>query len=147
MNTSPASDTHLRTNPLPADIVRRFYASLRAGNMVEAGSLLSDGVVLHVPGRHQLAGDYHGAGGIARFAAASTAAAERSDELQLIDVLSGERFVAAYCLVTGRRIGHAPLQNHTVHLVRVESGRIAEIWFHNYDQHAVDEFWGGQRKQ
>ena len=36
----------------------------------------------------------------------------------------------------------AALDNSTVHLARVESGRIAEIWFHNFDQQAVDAFWG-----
>ncbi len=127
-----------------SSLVRRFYASLSAGNLAEAGSLLTEDVVLHVPGRHPLAGDYHGAAGIAAFAAASGAVADRSEDLQVLDVLTGDTLVAAYCLVTGRREGHAPLENRTLHLARVEDGRIAEIWFHNYDQHAVDAFWGAR---
>ena len=126
------------------ELVRRFYSSLLAGNLADAGSLLTEDVVLHVPGRHPLAGDYHGAAGIADFAAATRAVADRSEELQLLDVLSGETLVAAYCLVTARRQGHDPLQNRTVHLARVENGSIAEIRFHNYDQHAVDAFWGAR---
>jgi hypothetical protein len=41
----------------------------------------------------------------------------------------------------GRRAGHADLDNFTLHLLRIESGRIAEIWFHNRNQPAVDAFW------
>lgn len=40
-----------------------------------AGGGRTAGVLLHVPGRHQLAGDYHGLEGVGRFAAASQAIA------------------------------------------------------------------------
>jgi uncharacterized protein len=125
-----------------ASIVERFYTCLLSGDTAGVGALLSDDVVLHVPGQHQLAGDYRGADGVVQFAAASSAVATGSERLQLVDVLAGEKFVAALCRVEATRPGHAALDNSTVHLARVESGRIAEIWFHNFDQQAVDAFWG-----
>jgi ketosteroid isomerase-like protein len=108
-------------------------------------ALLSDDVVLHVPGRHQLAGDYRGPQGVAQFAAASRAVAVDGEQTEVVDVLEGHTFVAALCRVQARRPGNVALDNSTLHLARVESGRIAEIWFHNFDQHAVDAFWGTQQ--
>jgi len=126
----------------PASIVKRFYGCLLSGDLSGMSALLSDEVVLHVPGRHQLAGDYQGPQGIAQFAAASRAVAAGGEETAVVDILEGATFVAALCRVQARRPGHAPLDNSTLHLARVESSRIAEIWFHNFDQHTVDAFWG-----
>jgi hypothetical protein len=64
------------------------------------------------------------------------------EERAVVDILEGVTFIAALCRVQARRPGHTPLDNRTLHLARVESGRIAEIWFHNFDQHVVDAFWG-----
>jgi ketosteroid isomerase-like protein len=128
----------------PASIVKRFYGCLQAGDLAGMGALLSENVVLHVPGRHQLAGDYRGPAGVARFAAVSRAVAAGGEHLQVLDVLEGDNFVAALCRVEASRSRHAGLDNRTLHLARVESGRITEIWFHNYDQHAVDAFWGAR---
>lgn len=138
-NAATTDAPAIRT-PDAAATLRRFYAALLAGDLPTVASLLTPGAVLHVPGSNQLAGDHRGAAGIARFAAASDALAEES-RLELLDVLSGDAYVAAYVRVRARRAG-ATLDNHTVHRARLESGRIAEIWFHNLHQHDVDAFWG-----
>jgi hypothetical protein len=59
--------------------------------------------------------------------------------------MAGREFVAALCLVEGKQIGREALVNRTVHVAKVESGQITEIWFHNFDQHAVDAFWGARQ--
>ena len=140
MNELP---TLTAVEPLPAaDVVRRFYAALQAGDMTSAAALLAPGVVLHVPGRNQLAGDYHGLEGMGRFAALSGAIASGGAQLTVLDVMGGDGHVAVLCHVQGHRLGHAPLENRTIHLAKLESGRIAEVWYHNFDQHSVDAFWG-----
>lgn len=123
-----------------ADVVRNFYACLRAGDAPGAARLLSPEVILHVPGRHPLAGDYRGPTGLFEFAASSRRIAAGGDQTELVDVLSGSQFVAALCRVRATRPG-STLDNQTIHLAKIESGRIVEIWFHNFDQHAVDAFW------
>jgi ketosteroid isomerase-like protein len=128
------------------DTVKRFYTSLLSGDAAGATALLAPDVVLHVPGRHPLAGDYHGREGLARFAAQSLGATHGGERLALLDVLAGDTFVAALCRVEAQRPDRAAtLDNRTLHLARVESGHIAEIWFHNFDQHAVDAFWGAHQ--
>lgn len=128
-----------------ADTVKHFYTSLLSGDTAGAAALLAPDVVLHVPGRHPLAGDYHGREGLTRFAAQSLRVTQGGERLALLDVLAGDRFVAALCRVEAARSDRTALDNRTLHLARVEAGHIAEIWFHNFDQHAVDAFWGAHR--
>jgi len=130
------------TTPSDAGVLRRFYAALQAGDMTTVAALLAPGVVLHVPGRSRVAGDYHGLEGVGRFAALSGAIATGGTRLTVLDVLAGVDHAAVLCHVEGRRPGHAALDNRTIHLARLEAGRIAEVWYHNFDQHAVDAFWG-----
>jgi ketosteroid isomerase-like protein len=104
--------------------------------------VLADEVVLHVPGSHPLAGTYHGADALLDFVTAVGARADRTEHVELLDLLGGATHAAAYCRVTGNRPGFEPLDNTTVHVLRIEQGRIAEVWFHNWDQASVDAFWG-----
>ena len=47
--------------------------------------------------------------------------------------------VAVCCHIRGRRLDRAVLENLTLHLYRVDGGRVPwEIWFHTRDQAAVD---------
>ncbi len=105
-------------------------------------SLVTDDVVLHVPGHHLTARDYEGVDGLIEFAVASRATSATIVAREVIDVLEGQHHVAVYCRIRGRRPERAPLENVTLHLYRVEEGRVAEIWVHNRDQAAVDAFWG-----
>lgn len=54
---------------------------------------------------------------------------------------SGSHTPALYFRITATRVGRPPLDNLTVHLARMNEGRIEEIWFHNFDGAAVAEFW------
>ena len=132
--------TNTTMTPTPGRLASRLSEALAAGDLRAAAEVLHPDAVLHVPGRHPQAGDHRGAVGIAQFVAAS-AATGGTTEREVLDLLEGTDHVAAYCLVRGTRPGRAPLDNHTLHLFRIEDGRIAEIWFHNRDQSAVDEFW------
>jgi ketosteroid isomerase-like protein len=131
-------------HPDAATVLRQFYASLLRNDFLAAAGCLTSNVVLHVPGRNALSGDYVGADGLRCFTEASSRLAEGESRIELLDLLQGDTFTAALCHVTGRRHDRAPLDNRTIHLARLEAGRIAEIWFHNYDQHLVDAFWGSR---
>jgi hypothetical protein len=122
------------------DLVLRLRTALGTDDLAAAGKLLDEAVRLHVPGSHPTAGEYRGLQGILDFYAASRATGA-STAVEVIDVLEGREHVAVYCHVTGTRPDRAVLQNPTLHLYRVDGGRVAEIWFHNRDQAAVDAFW------
>jgi ketosteroid isomerase-like protein len=125
----------------PIDVARRLYDAVGRGDLAAAVPLLADDVVLHVPGTHALSGDHRGLAAFADFVAATTAGADASEQIEVLDVLGGTDHAAVYCHVTATRPGRAPLDNMTVHLLRIRDGRVAEAWFHNRDDAAVSAFW------
>ena len=133
--TSTTSATSLK------EVAVALYAALLANQLDEARRHAHDDVVLHVPGTHPLAGDHHGPEALVRFVEASRARTESGERIEVLDVLEGTDHAAAYLRVTAERAGKAPLDNVTVHLLRVVDGRVAEVWLHNWDNTAVNEFW------
>jgi uncharacterized protein len=123
-----------------AEIVLQLRAALESGDLATARTLLHDDVELHVPGSHPTAGEYRGLQGILDFSEASAATGARTTR-DVVDVLEGRDHVAVYCHVRGTRPDRAVLENPTLHLYRISDGRVAEVWFHNRDQAAVDAFW------
>jgi ketosteroid isomerase-like protein len=123
-------------------VVRALYAGMSGGGLRSMIDLLDPHVVLHVPGDHPLAGDHTGVAAVADFIRATGALTTGGTGMELLDVLHGERYAAAYVRVAAERCDRAPLDTHNIHLLDVDDGRIREIWFHNGDQSVVDAFWG-----
>jgi hypothetical protein len=124
--------------------ILRLYAAVSDGDAATAATHLAPDAVLHVPGDNPLAGDHAGRAAILEVLARVRSTGER---IELIDVLAGREHVAAYCRV---RMGTpdgpgTSLDNSTVHLFRMAGDQVAEAWFHNRDQAAVDTFWKAAR--
>ena len=96
---------------------------------------------LHVPGTHPLAGVHRGPDAVVDFVRGSRGRTDHGEEIDLVDVLQGERHTAVYCTVRATRRGRRPLVNPTVHLVRLDDGLVAELWLHNFDDLSVNDFW------
>lgn len=122
--------------------IDRLYAAIAERDVAGIARTLTPDAVLHVPGRHPLAGRYTGPAEILGFLAGTGAAAGDGETVEVLDVLVGHEHAAAYVRSRARR-GDAELDNLTLHLMRTTAGAVAEIWFHNRDQEHVDAFWGG----
>lgn len=131
----------MTTTATPARIVRDAYQAIARNDVDTLQHLLADDVVLHVPGTHPLAGDHHGHDGFFHFILESRALTQDGEQIEVIDLLDGTDHAAAYCRITARRPDGSELTNTTVHLLRVRDGLVAEIWFHNWDDLAVNDFW------
>lgn len=123
--------------------VHRLYAALAAGDVSAAAAVLRPDAVVHVPGTHPLTGDHAGIPAILEFLAATRSRSDAGERIEVLDVLEGRDHVAVYCRVRAER-GPATLDNATVHLLRLEDDRVAEVWFHNREQAPVDAFWSGR---
>jgi len=124
-----------------AGLAARLYGALDAGDLDTILAALDPDVVLHVPGTQPLAGEHRGREAVLGFVQASSARAGGTEEIDVLDVLGGERHAAVYCHVTATREGREPLLNDTLHLLEIVDGRVTRIWFHNRDAAAVDAFW------
>lgn len=126
----------------PLEVAAALYAAIAADDLAAAADLLDPEVVLHVPGTHPLAGDHRGIEAFASFLLASRDRTADGERVEVLDLLGGRDHAAAYCRVTAEAPdGRTPLDNTTVHVLRVAGGRVIEAWFHNWDAAAVDAFW------
>lgn len=117
-----------------------LYGALAQRDLGAAAELLEPDVVLHVPGTHPLAGTHRGLDEVLEFTAATTAATDDGETIEPLEILTGIEHVAVLCRVTATR-GERRLDNSTIHLLRLRSGRVTEIHLHNFDGSAVDAFW------
>jgi uncharacterized protein len=122
-------------------LVGEFYQALARGDVQTAKASLSPDVALHVPGTHPLAGTHRGHDGFFAFLGAIRGLTATGEQIEILDVLEGDAYVAVYCRVRATRPGKTPLDNHTLHLLRLQEDRIAEVWLHNRDDVSVSEFW------
>ena len=134
-----ADTSHVTVSP--GEVAMALYGALLTGQLEEARRHTHDDVVLHVPGTHTLAGDHHGPESLIGFVEASRDRTDDGEHIEVLDILEGTDHAAAYLRVTAERAGRTPLDNTTVHLLRLVDGRVAEVWLHNWDATAVNDFW------
>jgi hypothetical protein len=123
--------THTKTH------ISDIGQAMAEGRWADVLANVAPDVVAHVPA----VGDLHGVDALATFLAETAAKADNGEHFELLDTLIGNDHAALYFRITASRPGRAPLDNLTLHLVRLEDGQIAEIWFHNFDGPAVAAFW------
>lgn len=116
---------------------REVAEAMAAGRWDDVLRHLSVDITVHVPGRDPL----RGVDEVSGFVLETAAKTDDGEHFEVIDVLGGTEFAAIRFHITATRAGRAPLDNHTLHLARLERGTIAEIWFHNDDDAAVAAFW------
>ncbi len=126
------------TTPIPPrPAARTLGEAMAAGRWPEVLDSVHDDVVAHVPATGTIAGT----DALAGFLLETAAKTDDGETFELIDAMEGETHAALYFRITATREGRKPLDNLTVHLARFDGAKIAEIWFHNFDNAAVAEFW------
>ena len=139
MNTS--ADTTDMASTSAGEVATALYAALLTNRLDDARRNCRPDVVLHVPGSHPLSGDHHGPDALVRFVEAGRERTVAGEHFDVIDVLDGTEHAAVYVRVTAERPDKVPLDNTTVHVLRLVDGQVAEVWLHNWDNTAVTEFW------
>jgi ketosteroid isomerase-like protein len=121
-------------------LAREVFTALEARDLANLQILLAPGAVLHVPGRNPHSGKYHGCHGFLQFWGELSHRTAGRLEVRIHDVLVGHKHAAVLATNIVEREGER-LESRVVYLLRLETGRVAECWVHNYDQHRVDAFW------
>ena len=124
-----------------AALVRRLLEAFRARDVGAITALFAEDAVWHFPGRRGLlAGDHRGHAGILRFLAQVPEATGGSFNLEPEDVLASDAGAAVLFRGRGERKGRQ-LDNPTCLRLRIEGGRIAELWEFVWDLDHVEAFW------
>ncbi len=117
-----------------------FDAFLRS-DVDRIREVLGEQVVWHFPGRRgRLAGNHEGRDAVLSFLFDVAQLTNGTFRLELIDVLANDRHGVAIFRGSGSRNG-ASLDNPTCLRMRIEDGRVVELWEFVWDLYHVDDFW------
>ncbi|MBY3181102.1 nuclear transport factor 2 family protein [Rhizobium laguerreae] len=124
------------------DIGKAYIKAVQTGDQATLGELLSPQVIWHQPGNNQFSGTKNG---IAEFGAMMGAMMAKSGGSFAIThahrYLANGDLVAIEIEFAGQREG-AKVDQPGIDLLRVQDGKIVEVWLFSSDQEEEDQFWG-----
>lgn len=120
-------------------LATRAWQAVSSGDAATLAVLYCEDIVWHVSGRGPHTGDHRGVDAVLGYLATIGEQAERF-EVSLEDVLIGDERMAFIMRARGSREGRS-LEATYVVLIRLDGGRIAEVWSTAFDQYAADAFW------
>ena len=123
-------------------LVREFFGAFSRGDFAEAASRFADDVVLHVPGKNPFSGVIRGREewltSLRKYAEAQTAGIVLTFDVH--DVVAGLDHAVALLTVSAAH-EHDIIDWRRVAVYHVVDGRIQQVWIHDVDQYAVDDFF------
>lgn len=121
--------------------IRELFAAFRAGDVSTIERGLTPDAVWHFPGRRgRLAGSHRGRDAVFAFLLDVQAATDGTFALDLIDVLANEAHAAVFFRGHATRDGKT-LDNPTCLRIRLDGGRVCEVWEFVWDLEHVEAFW------
>ncbi|MDX6199081.1 MAG: uncharacterized protein QOJ79_2232 [Actinomycetota bacterium] len=118
-------------------LLRRVYAAYAAHDVAELDAVVSENVVLHVPGDHPLSGAHCGRDAMWDYLGRVSAVAGGRGGFDVRSIIADERGHAAASVFGTIRHFVRPM----VHVWRAQDGVLTEFREINLDQDAEDAFW------
>lgn len=123
-----------------ATLVRDLYGLFEAGDVTAIAERMTDDVVIHVPGRNPIAGDYKGQEGFMEFMARNFELAGPTLHIELEAVLADDERAVTFEHFTAQRPGKV-LDVHDNTIFRFRDGKVAEMVMLSEDPYRHDDFW------
>ncbi|HWH29650.1 MAG TPA: nuclear transport factor 2 family protein [Mycobacteriales bacterium] len=127
----------------PAGIVRRGYAAFSAGDMDTLQELFSPDIEWVEPGRHALAGTYHGVDAVLGFFGRLV---ERSSGTFRVEPIGVAEIAPGTVTTQARIVADLPggsIDTTSMHAFTVADGRVTRFASYPADQYALDAAMGG----
>jgi uncharacterized protein len=121
-----------------AEVVRAYVGAVGGGEADRAVELVTDDVVMHVPGRNPISGEVRGRDALLTMLREVFERSGGSFGLEIHDILASDDHVVA---LLERTI--AGIETRVAVVYHLRDGKIAEIWPHEQDQYALDEALSG----
>lgn len=130
----------------PNEVMMRNYVDAWArGDVDAAESIYADDVILHQMGRNQFSGVYNGKAAVQDYVKKlwdfTVNVGGRSTVVEAIDVLANDNHAVTIIRPLFERPGKKPVEVTRITLFRIADGMVHEIWVHDSDQYAIDEFF------
>ena len=123
------------------DLVREGFEAFGRGDMdALQKQFFNDDIRYHVPGRSVFSGDLEGTEQVLQMFARIFELTGGTFSFELHDVLANDEHAVALFTTRGERAGKQ-LNNNMVQTYHFRDGKVSEIWAHQFDDYAVDEFF------
>jgi ketosteroid isomerase-like protein len=124
------------------DIARTYFQAVQTADMATLGELLDADIVWHQPGANQFSGEHRGRDAVFQMLGGMLEASRGTFAIDKIHTLMANGdLVTATIRFSGRR-DDVSMSMDGVDLLRIENGRITEMWLFSGDPAAEDAFWG-----
>jgi uncharacterized protein len=122
-------------------ILQNYVDSLSKGDMKKVGSLLADDVIWHQPGSSALSGLHRGKEKLFVHLGKFMELSNNTFRITKVgSIMANGDMVAATLHFMAERLGRT-LSMDGVDVMRIEGGRIKEVWLFSGAQAAEDAFW------
>jgi ketosteroid isomerase-like protein len=119
------------------DLIQRLYAAFGSGDLDAVTTAMSPDIRWHNSGTDWTAGTLEGIPAVVGYLTADNHVAESTRDV--LDILTSDERVAVVARGRARR-GDTWQDLDVVQVLRVEDGRVAEVWNYFWDQNGIAEF-------
>lgn len=122
-------------------IVQSYVDSLSKGDMQKVGQLLADDVIWHQPGNSRLSGLHSGKEKLFAHLGKFMELSNNTFRVSKVNsIMANDNMVAATLHFQAERLGRN-LSMDGVDVMRIDGGKIKEVWLFSGDQTEEDAFW------
>ena len=127
-------------------VIRRAYQDFESGDLDLLGTVMSQDVVWHEPGRSSLAGDYKGPEAVLGFLRSLKEKSGGTFNIKILEVVSQPERAVVFQKETAKRGGNV-LDVIAAVDFEIHHSKITEVTVYQADTYQFDEFWGDVTRQ
>ena len=135
----------MHTNTTPQkniELVRGYFDAVAKGDLETAGNLFADDIAWHQPGNGSLSGTHRGKAAVFGLLGRFMERSGGSFRIDSVGPLMAQGDKVATPLHFRAEKPGASMAMSGVDVLRIDGGRICEVWLFSEDQAAEDAFWG-----
>lgn len=122
-------------------IVRDYFDAVATGDLAKLPELLSETLVWHQPGFSDLSGTYNGRDAVFGLIGKFMERSQGTFKFDSIGNILGNGDYVAVTLNFSGTTDSRSMSMAGIDVLRIESGKIQEVWLFSDDQPAEDAFW------
>lgn len=120
---------------------KSYFAALQTGDMAKLDALLADDIVWHQPGQNPFSGRQEGKAAVYKMIGGMMTATRGSFAITRTTSFANNGGLVAVTIEFAAQAPSGEMQMTGVDLLRIEQGRIKEVWLFSSDQTEEDRFW------
>jgi len=122
-------------------VVQSYFDHLAKGEMDQVGAILADDIIWNQPGHHQASGTYRGKLELFPHLGKMMELTKGTLKLEPKLMMANLDLVSVIINFSGQRDGTS-MSMAGVDLLKIQDGKIKEVWLFSEDQDAENKFWG-----